>query len=53
MEIGHGGELTSESAGGKTFLPMLPAHEAPTDQGDGLDGMVDDGGASMTPREVS
>ncbi|KAL2369033.1 hypothetical protein RJ035_003556 [Blastomyces gilchristii] len=52
MEIGHGGEPTSESAGGQTSPPPLPAREAPTDQGDELDGMADDGGASLTPREV-
>ncbi|OJD15289.1 hypothetical protein AJ78_04438 [Emergomyces pasteurianus Ep9510] len=51
-EIGHGGEPTSESAGGQTSPPQLPACQAPTDQGDELDGMVDDGGASLTPREV-
>ncbi|KKZ63316.1 hypothetical protein EMCG_00299 [[Emmonsia] crescens] len=52
-EIGHGGEPTSESAGGQTSPPPLPAREAPTNQGDGLDGMADDDGASLTSREIS
>ncbi|OJD16638.1 hypothetical protein ACJ73_08864 [Blastomyces percursus] len=52
-EIGHGGEPTSESAGGRTSPPPLPARQAPTDHNDELDRMVDDdSGASLTPREV-
>ncbi|EDN07615.1 predicted protein [Histoplasma mississippiense (nom. inval.)] len=51
-EIGHGGEHTSKSAGGQTSSPPLPAREAPTDQGDELDGMADDDRTSLTPREV-
>ncbi|KGQ01528.1 hypothetical protein PAAG_11765 [Paracoccidioides lutzii Pb01] len=49
-EIGH--EPTSESAGGQISPPMLPARETPTDQGDGLDGMADYGGVSLTPGEI-
>ncbi|EDN06860.1 predicted protein [Histoplasma mississippiense (nom. inval.)] len=51
-EIVHSGEPTSESAGGQTSPPLLPACQAPTDQSDELDGMVDDDGASLTPRGV-
>ncbi|OJD22709.1 hypothetical protein ACJ73_05942 [Blastomyces percursus] len=52
VEIDHGGEPTSESAGGQTPSPQLPACHAPTDHGDQLDRMVHDGGASLTPLEV-
>ncbi|OJD22159.1 hypothetical protein ACJ73_06493 [Blastomyces percursus] len=51
-EIVHGGEPTSESAGGQTSPPLLPAREALTYHGDVLDGMADHGRASLTPREV-
>ncbi|EEH20303.2 hypothetical protein PABG_02562 [Paracoccidioides brasiliensis Pb03] len=39
---------TSESAGGQTSPPPLPAREAPTDQGDKLDRIADDDGALLT-----
>ncbi|ODH12660.1 hypothetical protein ACO22_08044 [Paracoccidioides brasiliensis] len=39
---------TSESAGGQTSSPPLPAREAPTDQGDKLDRIADDDGALLT-----
>ncbi|OJD22353.1 hypothetical protein ACJ73_06296 [Blastomyces percursus] len=37
-EKGHGGEPTSKPAGGQTSPPLLPACQAPTDQGDELTG---------------
>ncbi|EDN03556.1 predicted protein [Histoplasma mississippiense (nom. inval.)] len=52
MEIVHGDEPTSESAGGQTSPPPLPAREAPTDHGDELDGVADGGRSSFTPREI-